>query len=148
MSKWKPQTLEDKLIDAYWKKNGRGMLYLEVPVGNRVAGPWKKGSKVRRIDAVRVVSEGAQQDEVMPRKAYKLPDLEKIFNGAEVEVIEAKRRLNRAGFGQAVSGADMFEMQYHPWIVTPVVIYEIGDLALEWVCRKHGVTTWQKNVTK
>ncbi len=146
MNKWKPQTLEHKLIHKYWKEKG-GALYLEVPVGNHVAGPFKKGSKVRRIDAVRVVSEGSQQDKVIPRKVYKLPELKEIFNGAEVEVIEAKRHLNRAGFGQAVSGADMFEMQYRPWIVTPVVIYEIGDLALEWVCRKHGVTTWQKKVT-
>ena len=66
-----------------------------------------------------------------------------IFRDKEVEVIEAKKKLNRLLFGQAVAGVDMFERQYPAWIVRPVVIYEIGDPAMEWVCRKHGVQTCQ-----
>lgn len=65
------------------------------------------------------------------------------FATLKSNVIEAKDKLNRVVFGQAVAGVDMFERQYDAWIVHPVVIYEIGDPAMGWVCRKHGVRTWQ-----
>lgn len=70
MDKWKPRTLEDKLIHKYSKEEG-GILYLEVSVGNRGAGPWKKGSKVRRIDAVRVVSKDPPGQQVVPVRVHR-----------------------------------------------------------------------------
>ena len=143
MNKWKPRTLEDRLLHAYWKKEGGGRLYLEVPVGNHVTGLFPKGSSVRNIDGVRILSEDPQQHEIISRKTYRWRDLIDIFRDCEVEVIEAKKKLNRLLFGQAIAGVDMFERQYPAWIVRPVVIYEIGDPAMEWVCRKHGVRTWQ-----
>lgn len=143
MNKFKPKTLEDRLLQAYWKEKG-GTLYLEVPVGSHAAGVgWPKGSKIRRIDAVRVMQEEGLEPEIIPSRAYKRSDLTEAFRDAEVEVIEAKKRLNRVAFGQAVAGAEMLERQYRPWIVSPVVVYEIGDPAMEWVCRKHGIRTWQ-----
>lgn len=142
MNEFKPITPEDKLLYAYWEETG-GRLYLEVPVGSHVTGLWPKGSKVRRIDGVRVLSRDPQDHEIVPSNAYQLKDLANIFRDAEVEVIEAKDKLNRVVFGQAVAGVDMFERQYDAWIVHPVVIYEIGDPAMGWVCRKHGVRTWQ-----
>lgn len=136
-----PSTFEDKLLDAYWKDVG-GVFYLEVPVGNRVGdGRWRKGSKVRRIDAVRLPVKDPGESRILTRKSYKLKEIEAAFRDKDVEVIEAKRRLNRVVFGQAVAGADMFEKQYRPWHVLPVVVYEIDDPAMVWVCRKHGVKT-------
>jgi len=143
MNKWEPQTPEDRLLLAYWEKTGKGRMFLEVPVGNYASGFFPKGSSVRNIDGVRILSEDSQKDEIIPRRAYRWRDLIDAFRDKEVEVIEAKKRLNRLLFGQAVAGVDMFERQYPAWIVHPVVIYEINDPAMEWVCQKHGVKMCQ-----
>jgi len=143
MTKWKVKTSEDRQLKAYWEEKG-GILYLEVPVGHHSAGVgWPEGSRIRYIDAVRVVRKRSRKHDIIPSREFTRDDLIKAFRGAEVEVIEAKKRLNRFSFGQAVAGADMLEKQYRPWIVTPVIVYEIGDPAMEWVCRKHGVRIWQ-----
>lgn len=143
MDKWKPKTPEDRQLQAYWEKKG-GKLYLEVPVGHHSAGVgFPKGSRVRYIDAVRVIRKYSKKHEVIPSREYTHGDLMEEFDGAEVEIIEAKRRLNRFAFGQVVAGVDMIEKQYKPWILTPVIVYEIGDPAMEWVCLKHGIRIWQ-----
>ena len=105
---------------------------------------WPEGSRIRYIDAVRVIGKGSRKRDIIPpsRERTRAVLLE-AFRDAKVEVIEAKKRLNRFSFGQAVAAADMLEKQYRPWIVTPVIVYEIGDPAMEWVCRKHGIRIWK-----
>jgi len=143
MTTWKPKTAEDRQLLAYWEEKG-GRLYLEVPVGHHSANVgFPEGSRIRHIDAVRVVRKGGRKHEIIPPSKRNRDVLMEAFDGVEVEVIEAKKRLNRFSFGQAVAGADMLEKQYKPWIVTPVIVYEIGDPAMEWVCRKHGIQIWK-----
>ena len=58
---WQPRSLEDRLLYNYWLKY-QGRLYLEVPIGGVGSrGNWPEGSKIRRIDAVRVKE--VQEDE-------------------------------------------------------------------------------------
>ena len=102
----KSTTFENGLLHDYWD-DVKGLMYLEVPVGNRLGGHWPKGSKVRRIDAVRVPVEDPEQSGIIIRSNYKLKDLSTAFRDKNVEVIEVKRKLNRLVFGQAVAGADV-----------------------------------------
>jgi len=146
MTKWKVKTSEDRQLKAYWDRNKvGGKLYLEVPVGHpSPGGVFPPESRIRYIDAVRVLRKGSRKrEEVQPSRGRTRDILMEAFRNAEIEVIEAKKRLNRFSFGQAVAGADMIKKQYKPRKVTPVIVYEIGDPAMEWVCRKHGVRIWQ-----
>jgi hypothetical protein len=81
------------------------------------------------------------ESRILTRSDYTLKEIQADFRDKDIEIIEAKKRLNRLVFGQAVAGADMFERQYRPWSITPVVVFEIDDPAIAWVCGKHGVKT-------
>ena len=56
-----------------------------------------------------------------------------------MEVIEVKSSLNRPVIGQAIAGRDLFERDYEPRTIEPVVVCGSGDPALEWVCRRNGI---------
>jgi hypothetical protein len=136
-----PRTFEDKLLFAYWKEVG-GVLYLEVPVGRVGEDDFPTGSKVRRIDAVRLPAEDPEERKIIPSKKHELKDLQAAFrNKHDLEVIEVKKKLNRLVFGQVIAGVDMFEKQYRPFSISPIIVFEIDDPAMEWVCRKHGIET-------
>ena len=138
---YEPRTYEDELLYSYWQKVG-GIVYLEVSIGTRVgSGRWPKGSKVRRIDAVRIPLGKSEKGKVLAPGDYKLKQVQTEFRGKDVEVIEIKRRLNRLVFGQAIAGAEMFQRQYRPRSILPVILYEVPDPAMDWVCRKYGVKT-------
>ena len=127
-----PKTFEDNLIYNYWKKKG-GSLFLEVPIGND-QDIWPRGSKVRRIDAIRVIGGS--------NKVYKPFDTEtfkEVIKDKDVELIEAKETLCRYGYGQVVAGVDMFEKQYEAKSVKGLMLCERGDPALEIICKERNV---------
>jgi hypothetical protein len=136
---WAPGSLEDKILFKYWQENG-GTVYLEVPIGNSGRrGGWPPGSNVRRIDGVRIPSSSTGQKQFIASAGSKEIDLYEIFRDKEVELIEVKKELNRVVFGQVVAGVEMFNRQYKPKKVIPIVLYREGDPAMEWVCHRNGV---------
>ena len=135
---WTPQSLEDELLRAYWLQVG-GRLYLEVPIGGPGGpGDWPPGSKIRRIDCVRVGRADAQREGIV-RFSDCREEFGKVIGHGPVELIEAKKKLNRLVIGQVIAGADMFKRQYRLDQFDTVIVCEEGDPALEWVCHQRGI---------
>lgn len=136
MSDWIPRTHEDKLIEQYWKKKG-GLFFLEVSIGSQGGkGNWPKGSRVRRIDAIRVED---KDNKIIPSKGYRYEDFYNITEGKSVELIEAKQNLNRLVIGQIIAGHDMFECEYNSKDIKDVILAFNDDPALQWVCKNRGI---------
>ena len=139
IASWTPRTLEEELLHRYWRRVG-GRVYLEVPIGGPGgAGDWPPGSKIRRIDAVRMESTGLQQDGIIRFNDHRDEFCESV-HGSCPELIEIKQLLGRHVIGQVIAGVDMFNREYRPEMVIPVVLCQEGDPALEWVCERRGIT--------
>jgi len=85
-----PSTLEDNLLHNYWKFKG-GILYLEVPIGNSTI--WPKGSRIRRIDGIRIIAPIYEKGKIT--RYNHSQDLSAQVKGKKIELIEAKQKLNR-----------------------------------------------------
>lgn len=144
LHRWKDEDLrspEDLLLLEYCREVG-GLIYSEVTVGSSLKDPWPAGSKTRRLDGLRILSEGNPQPELISYTSGSEEEFAELVRGAQVEVIEVKRKLNRPVIGQVIAGADMFSMQYEPAEVRMVAVCEIGDPALEKVCAERGIEVW------
>lgn len=116
-----------------------------MPVGRDGPKQWPEGAKPRRIDGVRIASpesEKASSEIVAFSKRRDAKRLERVIAGAEVEVLEVKRALDRVVLGQVIIGADLLEIEYAPTKIDQVVICEMGDPALETVCDRRGIKVW------
>lgn len=135
-ARWHPDSPEDRLLARYWEDVG-GVLVPEVHIGGTGPSDWPSGSKSRRLDGLRFRSE--YQDEITAPTAFSQDQLRDILEGRHVEVIEVKQSLNRPVIGQAIAGRDMFQRDYQPASIEPVVVCGESDPALEWVCRRNGI---------
>ena len=133
---WEPTTKEDQLLAGYWNEVG-GIVVPEVHIGGTGPSEWPSDSSNRRIDGLRFSSE--YRDEINTPTAFTQSQLRDIIATRHVEIIEIKSSLNRPVIGQAIAGRDMFERDYGPQTIEPVVVCETGDPALEWVCRQNGI---------
>jgi hypothetical protein len=143
---WKPHmTFEDDLILKYLNKVGGGTAFVEVIVGKGGVHKWPPGSKPRRIDAIRIPIPDDKEVQIFKKKHEKtVKDLvKKCFEKKEgVEVIEAKRKLNRLVIGQSIVGADLLDLDYQPYSIKQVIIIETGDPLLEMICERRGIRVW------
>lgn len=145
METWNPVSFEDHLLYKYWV-NTEGHLFLEVPLGNKSLGNWPEGSRIRRIDGVILKKNQSFKDyKVYKRKDFTLNEFLNYAHNSEVELIEVKKKLNRLVIGQVIVGVDMFERQYGITKIKPVILCQIGDPALEWVCEKRGISVYYIN---
>ena len=106
---WQPRSFEDALLAGYVAQVG-GRLFTEVPIG-RPGGPagWRAGSRIRRIDAVRVIGlEGGHVRCV----ARGLGEFAELIRGRDVELVEVKRSLTRGAIGQVIVALDMFQLDF------------------------------------
>lgn len=133
---WTPDTPENRLLTGYWNDVG-GVIVTEVHIGGTGPSNWPSGAGSRRLDGLRFRSE--YRDEINTPTAFSQAQLQEIVRGRHVEVIEVKQNLNRPVIGQAIAGRDMFERDYDPRTIEPVVVCGSGDPALEWVCRRNGI---------
>jgi hypothetical protein len=147
LANWKSpskRTYEDRLLLQYWHAFG-GLVFTEVPVGRDGPKDWPEGAKPRRIDGVRIASPDSEKvpsEIVAFSKRRDAKRLERVIEGAEVEVVEVKRSLDRVVLGQVIIGADLLEIEYAPPKIDQVVICEMGDPALETVCDRRGIKVW------
>ncbi|GGA91696.1 hypothetical protein [Ornithinibacillus halotolerans] len=140
MEKWIPKSNEDQLLQQYWEER-QGTIFVEVPVGSpRGIGNWPKGSKVRRIDGVRIENEQLQAGIFRLSKKESIQDYLSLSHS--IELIEVKTKLNRLVIGQVIAGVDMFEHEYGLSKITPLIICSEGDPALEWVCDKRNINIY------
>ena len=133
----KNRTYEDKLLLKYWRRVG-GLIYTEVLFGKGLHQKWPKGSKPRRIDAVRIVlRRGARINSniVVFKSKVNAEEFEKHIHGADVEIIEIQEDLDRKIIGQAVVGVHLLKMYYKPSKIIPTTLSEIKDPLLEQVCK-------------
>lgn len=138
---WKQEsdrTKEDHLLFAHWRATG-GVVITEVPVGSPKKPFWPEGSIVRRIDGVRILHPPGAVEGIKAFQTVGEERLQEWVKGRRVEVIEVKARLNRLAIGQAIVGVDMFLMEYPAAVAHAVVVAEIGDPALELICRNRGI---------
>lgn len=134
--RWTPDFPENELLVGYWNDVG-GVIVTEVHIGGTGPSNWPSGTGKRRLDGLRFRSE--YRDEINTPTAFSQAQLQEIVRDRHVEVIEVKQSLNRPVIGQAIAGRDMFERDYDPRTVEPVVVCGSGDPALEWVCRRNGI---------
>lgn len=147
LGRWKtPQerTVEDTLLFHYWQAIG-GLIYTEVSIGGRGSERvWPKGAKVRRIDGVRIVPiEGnASPSDIVIFKKANPGEFHEIVKGAHTEVIEIKRNLGRNVMGQVMIGADLMEIAYKPAKIDQVILCQISDPLLEFICQRRNIRVW------
>jgi len=123
-----------QVLLKYWEKVG-GTLYEEVRVGKRGLG-----AEPRWIDAVRI-PDGERRTERFER-GVKEEEFKLRISGAEVEVVEAERRLNRGVIGQAMVAKHLLEMEHDGTMAVPIIACGEGDAQLEKVCRVMGIRVW------
>jgi hypothetical protein len=149
LANWKSpskRTYEDRLLLEYWHAFD-GLVFTEVPVGRDGPTDWPQGTKPRSIDGGRIASpesEKAPSDIVAFGKRRDADRFERVIAGAEVEVLEVKRSLDRVVLGQVIIGADLLDIEYAPTNIDQVVICEVGDPALETVCDRRGIKVWMR----
>jgi len=137
MEEWEPQTLEDRLLLAYYKEVG-GRIYTEVSTpwsgGNK---DWSDGYTNRYIDAVRL-PESYFKEGIIPFANHGDEVLNSV-RGEKVELIEIKKNLNRPVIGQLLAGYDLFKADYSPSEVKLVAICKSAEPGLEWVCEERDI---------
>jgi hypothetical protein len=135
---WQPRSPEDRLLLAYWQREG-GRIYAEVPIGGPGApGGWLPGCTTRRIDGVRFPGAAGGESCIWRFGQRAAEFARELAAGGPVEVIEVKASLNRTAIGQAIAGVDMFGRQYgRP--AQGVILCGSGDSALEWVCDQRSI---------
>lgn len=137
MLEWTAKTPEDLLLQKYWNQH-KGVIFVEVPIGSpNGVGNWPRGSKRRRIDAIRLTGSSISDG------IYKLSNNENMLDYLpltdSIELIEIKQKLSRYIIGQVIAGVDMFEYEYNFENIIPKIICAEGDPALEWVCEKRDI---------
>jgi hypothetical protein len=136
---------EDAYLDQYWNEVG-GLIITEVPAGRYIKdGPWPRGSKIRRMDGIRVLRSNVPdlQNAIVPHKTRNREHFKSVFKDAEVEIIEIKRKLNRVVIGQVVVGATMMSIEYNATPLLKTIVCKIGDPALEIICKQMGIRVWR-----
>jgi hypothetical protein len=129
-SLWRPRTLEDRLLDRY-VADRPGLLFLEVEVGG---GDSQRGP--RRLDGLLVPG---PELEVRVQHSYVLADVAQAVDGADVELLEAKRVLNRNVIGQVEVGMALLQRDFSPASVVGVAVCAMGNADLEWYCSERDL---------
>ena len=126
---------EDNITNLFCKSQ-TSCIFLEVSIGSKKI--FGKNSTDRRIDIV--VIHGCNR-----KKLYKFGEEREEFlklikdSKNEIEIIEAKKKLNRVVIGQILVGEFMFKKKYGVKKVKKSVLYHIGDDALELFCQKNEI---------
>jgi hypothetical protein len=121
---------EDALLRAY-RQQRAGWWFLELPVGYRRAGG---GSPPRRrIDAVILPN----ASDAVSTDLEDLQSVARALDGADVEIVEAKRELNTAVIGQLLCGLSMFSAEYpsHGRVTLTAIVNRAPDAAVRWYCQ-------------
>jgi hypothetical protein len=102
---WTPRTPEDRLLSHYLAANP-GLLFLEVEVGlgDENCGP-------RRLDGLLVPG---GESRVRAQGSYSRADIAAAVQGQHVDVLEAKRKLNRTVIGQVQVGVALLRRDFSP----------------------------------
>lgn len=112
-----------------------GRLYKDVKIGKRT-----QTSSPRWIDAVLIPGDGDDKQDLDWKTEAE--DFAERIAGRNVEVLEAKRRLNRSVIGQVIVAEHLLKIEHETTETTPVVVCDEGDELLERVCKMMRVRVW------
>jgi len=144
---FKRRSSEDACLMSYGCAAG-GVIFTEVPVGGGgSSNAWPPGSKVRRIDGVRLVTEESRSEHPVELRSFD-PEFADGFRrqvaaSTELEIVEVKTKLNRPVIGQVLAGALMFAREYGVQRPAMCIVYRIPDPALEIVCAELGIELYR-----
>ena len=127
---------EDALVRAYWQSRAQsGWWLLELPIGYPTSSAGS--ARNRRIDAVVLPQ---SRPRVSPQ-LQGLDDFAEAVEGADVEIVEAKRGLNTAVIGQLLCGLSMFTARYpnHGPLKLTALVHRADDAALKWYCHTERI---------
>lgn len=136
---------EDEILLEYWQEVG-GLIFAEVVVGGRGQGSrWPKGSKARRIDALRFSNFEALDlsPGIVTYRRENKDFIEELIQKSTVEMIEIKEKLGRYVIGQAIIGVDLLELRYGDVDADAVILCRVGDPLLEMICQRHAIQVWK-----
>lgn len=134
-----PSSGEDWSVIGWWRSHPRrGLLWVEVEIGRGGPGAWPNPRSHRRIDAVHLPG---HPDRVVRDWGGGSAGFVEAVTGSEIEIVEAKKRLNVDVIGQCIAGIDMFSRAYpdHGLLVPVAVVRGSADPALAWVCNHRGI---------
>jgi len=125
---------EDDLKILYFSDHC-GTSFTEVSVGTKKSN---KNSTDRRIDIVRI--ENGHHKEVCKygehKDSFKELVNENLYN---IELVEAKVKLNRPVIGQIIVGEYLFKRKFGGKNVSKAIVYHVGDELLEGFCGENGI---------
>jgi hypothetical protein len=138
VSNRRPYTFDEarmRRLDAYRRRTG-GTYVTKIPLGGDEAGVhgWEGSAEVY-LSLLRVPD--GPLDAIA---LYDTPDrLFALVEDRAVEVVEVRREVRRGTIGKVLTHALMLEAQYELTVARKVVVCEVCDDALEWVCARVGV---------
>ena len=128
--------MTEKDLTKLFCKSQTSCVFLEVSIGSkRIFG---KNSTDRRIDIV--VIHGCKRNK-MYKSGEEREEFLKLIEDSknEIEIIEAKKKLNRVVIGQILVGEFMFKKKYGVKKIKKSVLYHVGDDALELFCKENQI---------
>ena len=140
MPNWFPKSGEDRLLLDWWEqRGGRGLLVLEVRLGEGGPGDWPDRRRHKRLDGLHLSEAG--QDEIVDWRDVGSTALGELVESSAVSVLESKDILNVDVIGQAVAGVDMFSRSYpgHGRLESWATVWGPADPALRWVAHRRDV---------
>ena len=136
-----PRSGEDRLLELWWQQEraGRGLLVLEVKLGQGLPGSWQNRRSHRRLDGLYLPDAGI--DSVVWWNDLGAERLEELITDRPATLLESKDSLNTDVIGQVVAGVDMLSRSYptHGRIDTVATVWAPTDPALRWVCNSLGI---------
>lgn len=117
----------------------RGLLVLEVRIGEGGPGDWPDRRRHKRLDGLHVP--GAGRDEIVDCRDVGSTALGELVENSAVAVLESKDTLNVDVIGQAVAGVDMFSRSFprHSRLESWATVWGPANPALRWVAHRRGV---------
>lgn len=136
---WNPQTAEDYLLGEYLT-DFNGSVYLEFPLRLLVGE-----AQARRVDALLVPHLPVG---IYEWGSYDPEEVSSRAEGAAVEIVEAKRRLNRGVIGQLQVARYLIAGMVSPSSISLTALVGAGNADLESYCSVEGIHTVVQELPK
>ena len=126
---------EKHLINQYCKKLS-SCIFFEVSIGDK--NTFGKESTDRKIDIVLIHGTST-------KKSHNYSEHKDLFlkminkKNTTIEIIEAKKKLNRNLLGQILVADFMFKKKFKVNKLKKSVLYSVGDSALELFCKNNSI---------
>jgi hypothetical protein len=132
------KSVEDAMLQRYHGIVG-GRIYRDVPIGWITSTGTLSSVPPKTkmfLDAVRLCD--GSKGLVLPYDTNK-EDFSRRIKNSPVELIELEPEINRGSVGRVITSLELFKHEYHVRAACPLVLFERGHEALQWVLGQRGV---------